>query len=199
MMARWPDQPWKIYWVSAEGGALHEINVPITNQADPNWMPDNQSILFGQPPLFFAEPDTPRAIYIHNLQTDSLSKVPGSDGWFSPRISPDGTRFLAQSMDQHRLGMYDFATSQWRILLEGPQWDMLIPFWSPDGKWVYLTVYGEKNSIVRIQLPAGSPEEVFSLKSIKSPICWGREFAPDGSLMISCDHPNSNIYALQYE
>jgi dipeptidyl aminopeptidase/acylaminoacyl peptidase len=46
MMARWPEQPWKIYWVATEGGALHELNVPITSQADPNWMPDNQSILF---------------------------------------------------------------------------------------------------------------------------------------------------------
>ena len=72
---------------------LHELNVPIASQADPNWMPDNQSILFGQPPRYFAEPDTPRAIYIHNLQTNSISKVPGSEGWFSPRISPDGRGF----------------------------------------------------------------------------------------------------------
>jgi Tol biopolymer transport system component len=200
MTARWPEQPWKIYWVSAEGGTLHGLNVPITSQADPNWMPDNQSILFGQPPPNIAEPDTPRAIYIHNLQTSSISKVPGSEGWFSPRLSPDASKFLALSIDQHKLAVFDFGTSKWRVLLESTQQNINIPFWSADGKWAYATLDGEGISILRMGLHDGITEEVLSLSAtIKSPNCWGREFAPDGALMISCDRPNSNIYALQYE
>jgi Tol biopolymer transport system component len=80
LMAKFPDRPWKIYWISADGGALHALNVPIASQADPNWTPDGQSIVFGQPPLFYAEPDSPRAIYVYNLLTNSTSKILASEG-----------------------------------------------------------------------------------------------------------------------
>jgi DNA-binding winged helix-turn-helix (wHTH) protein/Tol biopolymer transport system component len=200
MMGKWPDQPWKIYWVSAEGGALHELNVPITSQADPNWMPGNQSILFGQPPRYFAERETPRAIYVHNLQTNSMSTIPGSEGWFSPRLSPDGRSLLALSIDEHKLGMYDFATSRWRVLLENSQEQIGAPFWSPDGKWAYVNLYGRNGSVWRIRVPDGVAEEVLSLgEMISIPGCFGWSSAPDGSIMISCYRPNSNIYALRYE
>jgi DNA-binding winged helix-turn-helix (wHTH) protein/Tol biopolymer transport system component len=200
LMGKWPDRPWKIYWISAEGGALHEINVPITSQADPNWMPDNQSILFGQTPRYMAEPDSPRAIYIHNLQSGSLAKVPGSEGWFSPRLSPDGRSFLALSMDQHKLALHDFATSQWRVLSEDPQRTLGFPSWSPDGNWAYLNTEEKDGSLLRIRIRDGMSEKLLSFEEwISSPFCNGWNVAPDGSILITCWRPNSDIYALQYE
>gem|GEM_PF-3708995 len=201
MMAKWPDQPWKVYWVSVDGGALHELNVPIASQADPNWMPDNQSILFGQPPRYFSEPDTPRAIFIYNVQTNSISKVRGSEGWFAPRISPDGRRLLALSIDQQKLAIYDFATLQWRVVLENSRDLVKLPFWSLDGKWAYVNIeHGRSDVVMRIRLPDGVPEQALSLgEMIDSPECWGWLLAPDGSMMISCHRNNNNIYALKYE
>ncbi len=201
LMAKWPDQPWRVYWVATDGGALHELNVPITSQADPNWMPDNQSILFGQPPRYYTEPDTPRAIYIHSLQTNSISKVPGSEGWFSPRLSPDGRSFLALSIDEHKLAVHDFASSQWRVLLENSQAEIQGPSWSPDGKWAYVNiVHGKNFSVVRVQVHSGMTEKVLALSEmVASPYCWAWGFAPDASLLISCVRSNSNIYALRYE
>lgn len=200
MMAKWPDQPWKIYWVWAEGGALHELNVPITSQADPTWMPDNESMLFGQPPLYFSEPETPRAMYIYNLQTKFITKLPGSEGWFSPRLSPDGRLLLALSIDEHRLGLYDFGSSQWRVLLENPRERLGAPFWSLDGKWAYVNFYGKNDSVLRIRVPGGVPEKFLSLgELIVGPGCWGWSTAPDGSIIIGCYRLASNIYALKYE
>lgn len=200
-MAKWPGGRWKIYWVSAGGSALHELNVPIASQADPNWMPDNQSIVFGQPPRFLAEPDSAKAIYVHNLQTGSISKLPGSDGWFSPRVSPGGRSLLALSIDEHKLALYDFSTFQWRILVANPQTRMRAPSWSPDGEWAYVNMqYGKTNSLIRTRVREGVTEEVLAFRDlIASPICWGWSFAPDGSLLISCVRPNSNIYAVHYE
>ncbi len=201
LMAKWPDRPWKIYWVSAEGGALHELDAPITSQADPNWTPDGQSIVFGQPPRYYAEPDSQRAIYIHNLQTNSTSKVPSSEGWFSPRLSPNGRSFLALSVDEHKLAVYDFTNARWRILVENPEKRFVAPSWSPDGAWAYVnTQYGKSNSLMRIRVREGILEEVLSFRElIASPDCWAWGFAPDGSLLISCHQLNANIYALRYE
>lgn len=201
LMAKFPDRPWKIYWISAEGGALHALNVPIASQADPNWTPDGQSIVFGQPPLFYAEPDSPRAIYVYNLLTNSTSKIPASEGWFSPRISPDGRSFLALSIDEHKLAVYTFADSRWRVLLDNPRERYEIPSWSLDGESAFVNLlYGRANSLVHIRIREGIAEEVLSFRSlIASSECWVWGSAPDGSLMISCIRPNSNIYALRYE
>jgi Tol biopolymer transport system component len=200
-MAKEPNSPWKIYWVPAEGGALHKLDVPITNQADPNWAPDNQSIIFGQPPRYYAEPDAPRAIYIHNLQSGSVSKLPGSEGWFSPRVSPDGHRLLALSIDEHRLALYDFTNSEWRILVENPEKRLGIPSWSPDQEWACVnTFYGKNLSLLRVRVRDGKSEEVLSFpKLIRRPYCWAWGSAPEGSLLINCAQPNANIYALRYE
>ena len=201
LMGKWPDRPWKIYWVAADGGALNELNIPITSQADPNWMPDGHSILFGQPPRYYAEPDSPRAIYIHDLQTNLTSKVAGSEGWFSPRISPDGRSFLALSINEHKLAVYSFASASWSVLVESPETRYVVPSWSPDGEWAFVnTQYGRSNSLLRIRIRDGIREEVLSFrKLIASPDCWGWGFAPDGSLLISCHRLAADIYALRYE
>jgi Tol biopolymer transport system component/DNA-binding winged helix-turn-helix (wHTH) protein len=201
LMGKFPDRPWKIYWISAEGGALHELNVRIASQADPNWTPDGQSIVFGQPPLYYAEPDTPRAIYSYNLQTSSTSKIPGSEGWFSPRISPDGRSFLALSIDEHKLAVYNFADSRWRVLVDNLRERFEVPSWSPDGESAFVnSLYGKNNSLFRIRIREGIMEEVLSFhKLIASPECWAWGFGEGASLMISCVRPNSNIYALRYE
>ena len=201
LMGKWPDRPWKIYWMPAEGGALHELQAAVENQADPNWMPDGQTIVFGQPPRFYVEPDAPRAIYIHNLLTGSTHKVPGSEGWFSPRISPDGRSMLALSIDEHRLAVYNFVDSRWRILLENPRERYEGPSWAPDGESVFVNLlYGKANSVFRIRLRDGVAKELLSFRDkIASPERWAWGSAPDASLLISCIRPNSNIYSLGFE
>jgi Tol biopolymer transport system component len=199
VMAKWPDQPWKVYWVSAGGGALHELKVPVTSQADPIWTRDDQSIIFGQPPRFFAEPDSPRAIYVHNLQTGSTSKLPGTEGWFSPRLAPDGRRLLALTIDEHKLVLYDLATAQWRILLEDLEKRIGSPSWSPDGNWAYANIYAKNGFVFRIRVRDGRTEEVLRFgKMIASPDCYAWS-GLEGALLVSCARPNSNIYALRYE
>ncbi len=205
-MGRRPEQTWKVFWMSADGGALHELDPSIVSQADANWMPDNQSILFGQTPWYLADPNSPRALYVQNVQTGLLSKVPGSDGWFSPRLSPDGRSFLALSVDEQKLALYEFATSQWRVVVNRPDDRIGAPFWSADGKWAYLNLHSKNDSfsrngsLIRIRLRDGSQEKALTFKEwVANPSCnaWG--MGPDGSIVIACWRPETNIYALQYE
>jgi Tol biopolymer transport system component/DNA-binding winged helix-turn-helix (wHTH) protein len=190
-------QPWKIYLVSREGGSLHELDAAVVNQADPNWMPDGQSIIFGQPPRYFGEPHDPRAIYSYNLRTKALAKLAGSEGWYSPRLSPDGRQVLALSIDEHKLGLHDLGTDRWRVIVDDPKNRIGNPFWSPDGQWAYANLYDI--GITRVRLRDGHREDVLSTREIaRAPGCWANGFAPDNSILINCPIPKSDIYSLKY-
>jgi Tol biopolymer transport system component/DNA-binding winged helix-turn-helix (wHTH) protein len=195
-MARWPDQPWKIYWVSDEGGALHDIPSGVVNQADPNWSPDSQSILFGQPPNYMSESGTPRAIYVYDVRTGTTSNVPGSTGLFSPRWSLDGRYVVAISLDQQGLALLEVTTGKWRSLVAHPpvaHADVGHPFWSPDSEWVYFNSGG----LWRIRVSNGRLEQVPVRSDCSSWFANG--FAPDGSVLVSCLELRQDIYALEWK
>src|SRR5260370_31446023 len=81
-MATSPGQPWQIYAVSAHGGSPQRLAAGERNQADPDWSADGNSVAFGDAPGL--ESDNAAAIHILNLTTREVSKLPGSEGLFSP-------------------------------------------------------------------------------------------------------------------
>jgi len=201
MMAKWPDKPWKIYIVSHEGGTLTGLDVPIESQSDPNWTADGESIIFGQVPKYMGEPDVIRALYIYNLRTKSLVKLPNTEGWFSPRLSPDGRHLIALSIEEHKVGLYDLATHNWRTLVDEANHRWGGPFWSADGAAVYAETDGVKEGflLVRIRLRDGVREPVIPRSSLATyPSVWLCGPGPNGTIMITINHPNSNIFALEY-
>ena len=52
------------------------------------------------------------SIRILDLKTRTLTKIPGSEGLFSPRWSPDGRYIAALSPDNTTLKRYDFSNLQ---------------------------------------------------------------------------------------
>jgi eukaryotic-like serine/threonine-protein kinase len=196
-MASLPGHPWKIYLLPADGGTAQEVNSDDHNQGDPTWTPDGSSIVFAGMPWFdYAAAPRPN-IHILNLRTGQVTAVPGSEGLFSPRCSPDGRYIAALSSDSTRLLLYDFARKAWLPLATSK---FGYENWSHDGSYIYAEDYPDKiDDIVRIHVPDGKLERLFSLKDVPrgfDPWEFWVGLTPDGSVLLMRDRSTQEIYSL---
>jgi len=140
-----PGEPYQAYVVPRDGGAPRPVLPDGRNQIDLDWSPDGRSLMFGRPPDSMAK-EVERAIHIVDLKSNQVATLPGSEGLFSPRCSPDARRVVTMPGDQHKLVLFDFKAAAWRDLA-GPGIgaglaDVCLPFchnpqWSLDGRHVY--------------------------------------------------------------
>lgn len=193
-MARRPDKPWKIYWGDVEGGAWHEIPGPPDNQCDPNWSPDGQTILFGMPPEFMAEPNVERYLYIYDLRTGKTTLMSGTAGLFSPRWSPDGRYVVAMHIDFNGMSVWDSTQPEWRPFFTH---DIDNPFWSLDSEWIYFNGHYDSN-LWRAHVPDGKVEKVLEIPmKVDYSGCFANGFKPDGNVLVSCVDFQRNVYAME--
>jgi Tol biopolymer transport system component len=108
-MGQMPAKPVKIYRVAAEGGGVEQLTTGDHNDSDPNWSADGTS-------LVFAGNSGIQSINLLNLKTHQVTSLPGSEGLFSPRWSPDGRYIDASTSDAQKLMLFDFRTQKWREL-----------------------------------------------------------------------------------
>jgi serine/threonine protein kinase/Tol biopolymer transport system component len=185
-----------IYTVSSEGGQPRLLSTGPVDPGDATWAPDGQSIVYGGSWRAGALSD----VEVLDLKTMVSSKVPGSEGLFSPRLSPDGRYIVAIPADNfNRLMLYDTAVKKWRTLLEGGviSW----PAWTHDSKALYL--YTDRK-IVRIDIASGKVNTVADLEGVlwtSFAINWAGWFdlTPDERIMILRDTGTEEVYALELE
>ena len=106
-------KPWKISIISRDGGAPQDVLAESHGQIDANWSRDGRRIMFG-----YLRVEGGGSIRIVNLSTQEVTTVPGSDGLFSPRWSPDGRYIAALSIDNTRLMLFDYKTRRWSTLAQ---------------------------------------------------------------------------------
>ncbi len=87
-----PGKPWKVYLIAAEGGEPQQLLADELNEGDPSWSPDGASLAFGRLPWKTGTTESSE-IYIMDLKSHRRTTVPGSNGLFSPRWSPNGNIF----------------------------------------------------------------------------------------------------------
>jgi serine/threonine protein kinase len=191
-----PGEPWQIYIVPAEGGAPELIYRSTINSADPSWSPDGKSLAFGENSLN----NQGSAVYVLDLKTRTPTKLPGSDGLYSPRWSPDGRYLAAIPLDSLKLMLFDFTTQKWTELAS---LFVAYPTWSRDGRYLYFDgILDNQESYFRLQVNSSKLEPIFSMKGFQAA---GGAFgnwsglAPDDSPLVVRDASIQEIYALDWE
>ncbi len=189
-------KPSRIYEVSADGGSPRQLLPDNPDmQQDPNWSPDESKIVFAG-----RANDPASAVHILDLKTGKVSTLPDSQGFFSPRWSPDGRYIPALSVDEKVLSMFDLQTQKWIQLMTGTiSWLN----WSKDGK--YLIVYDGKptsaSAVVRqVRLSDHKVEKITDLKNFASTGRYGYSLtvAPDDSPLLLRDAGTYDVYSLDW-
>src|SRR5262249_16962190 len=126
---------------------------------------------------------TSTSVVLVDLRTREVSPLPGSEGLYSSRWSPDGRHVVAITWDQRKLMLSDFRAAKWSELASGSiGW----PSWSLDGKYVSYADFGPVGPIVnRVRVEDRKLERVADLEQIRG-LNAGRFWsyhgmAPDGS------------------
>jgi Tol biopolymer transport system component len=203
--ARTPGRPYKIYIVSAEGGAPQQLMPGERHEHDPGWSPDGNRLVFGGIPWLEGATSGAVAIHLFDLRTHQVSTLPDSEGYWGPRWSPDG-RYIAalrplEGATPTGLVLFDFTTNKWVELLKAV---VGYPNWSRDGKWVYCNLLSESpGAVIRIRIKDRKVERVASMKDLQGTptgfAAWWSALAPDDSPMVLRDTSVQEIYALDWE
>ncbi len=188
------DKPSRMFEVSPDGGSPRPL-LPddLQQQLDPNWSPDGAKIVFA------GESNDPAStIRVLDLATRQVSILPGSQGLFSPRWSPDGRYISAFSADSKTLLLFDFQTQKWTDLAQG---SMGWLSWSHDGHYVYVLDYTGQDAVVRIRISDHKTEPVADLKSFAAAGRYGRSLslAPDDSPLLLRDTGTQDVYSLDWQ
>jgi Tol biopolymer transport system component len=191
-------KPYRILTVSRDGGAPRELLAENRSQIDANWSPDGSRIMFG-----YVYTGEGISIKILDLTSHQLSTVPGSEGLFSPRWSPDGRYIAALSPTFTKLMLFDLQSGKWSEWLTEPAGAFSYPVWSADSKYIYFDdLVTEEESIRRVKVGEHHPERVFVLKGIErypGPFgLWSGRTA-DGSWVFVRDRSTQEVYSLKLQ
>ena len=194
-----PGGSWKLSIVGADGSNAHKMLSENGSQIDANWSPDGERLMFGE----FNRDQNGLKIRIIDFKTGQITTIPGSDGLFSPRWSPNGRYIAALSPNGTDLMLFDFKTGKWTTWLKEPAGSVSYPVWSADSQSLYFDdfVTGSE-AIRRVRVGQSEPELVFELGTVERyPGALGpwTSRAADGSFMFVRDRSTQEVYQLTLE
>jgi Tol biopolymer transport system component/DNA-binding winged helix-turn-helix (wHTH) protein len=200
LMARLPGQSWQIYLTNSAGGEQKQVLLERRNSADPTWSADGRFIAIGGEPDLMGKEGGTHLIEIVDAQSGQSIPIPGSQGLFSPRWSPDGRWIVALTLDQKKIRLYDTNTRLWRDLATTSAAD---PVWSSDSRAVFVNAFlADQQPILRIDVTTGEVHRVADLTSLRSKEPANYFFSgitPNNQPMVLPRVGTSNLYSLSLE
>jgi Tol biopolymer transport system component len=190
----------KVYVTSPDGGIAQKLLAGDRDDADPNWSPDGNSILFGRFPPDEEPGVGSMDLEILDLRSHTVSKVPGSEGLWSPRWSPDGRYIVALTTNYDRIMLFDFNSGKWTELAKiSALWEE----WSTNGdsvNFIGLFPSGEEG-LYKVVIADHKLQEVVPLKEFRRAPGGGgwAGVTPDGAPLIVRNAGTQDIYALDVE
>ena len=187
---------WNVYLVPASGGSAEPVLPANSDYATPSWSPDGRALAFGGVTWLngFAKKST--SVSTIDLRTRKVTQLPGSEGLWAPKWSPNGKYIAAKTTDSQNIMLFDFKSQQWSQLakFEGRGYIACV-CWSRAGDSVYFNTH---DAIYRVGLRDRKMTLVTSLKDIRLAQTLGEWFglAPDDSPMVLRDISIQEIYAL---
>jgi Tol biopolymer transport system component len=95
------------------------------------------------------------------MDSKQIDEVPGSNGLFSPRWSPDGHWIAALTLDQRQVRLFNVASRTWTTL---PVPSGADPVWSSDSRFLYIHAsLDPAQPIDRVSIPDGKVTELVRL------------------------------------
>ena len=191
-------KPWTIFLIPAIGGTPQALLAEDKSEVDINWSLAGDQIIFGRITERKAEG---LSIEVYDLKTHTLSSIPGSEGLFSPRLSPDGHYIAALSANLTKLMLYDTQTkkwSEWQTVASGA---LNYPAWSEDSKSIYFDdlVSGE-GSYCRANVGENHYDRVLELGGLERYLgvlgLWSGR-TPDGSPLFVKDASTGEVFELE--
>jgi len=190
-------KPTRMLTISPQGGATEEL-LPGRDGVDFNFLPDGKQIIFGHGPGTAAQ-----GIEILDLNSRQTTRLPGSEGVFSPRRSPDGRYLAALTPDSQTLMLYDFQSQKWTKWLTEPG-NISYPTWSKDSRYVYFDNFlTSQPTARRVKVGDTKVESLYSLSGLRrlqtTPSGTWSGTTPDGSRLYVQDLSVQEVYALDVE
>lgn len=192
-------KPARMYEVSADGGSPRAI-LPSDphHQQDPNWSPDGSKIIFAGDAKDATNAGLAPAVRILDVATGQVSSLPGSQGLFSPRWSPDGKHIAAITADSTHLMLFDLQTQTWSDVMTG---SMGWLNWSHDSRSVYVLDFTGTGAVLKVNIADKKVTRVADLKNliITGRFGGGLSLAPDDSPLLLRDTGTQDVFALDWQ
>lgn len=196
----YPEGSGRYTWFRPKGGKPEVVYQGERSEVGPTWSEDGNSLIFGG--IFLG---VQGRIYSVDLRSGRESIIPGSEGMYSPRASPDNRFIVAMDAPGARkLLLFDQETQKWSELMNNKNpggvnlnWNR----WSADSKFVYVYDFADGHApvVYRIRIADRKIERVAAFEVPEGMtgywIGWVG-VAPDGSPLVLRDLSIEEIYAL---